>query len=247
MKIFLCIDDTDVIGSRGTGELAELIKENIENNQWGKTQSVTRHQLLVHEDIPYTSHNSCMCFTAEVNEQYIDDIINFSSAFLEKESEKGSDPGLCIAVIDNITGIEKLKKFGRRAKKEVLTKEEAYKTAKELGIHLSEHGGTGQGIIGALAGVGLRMTGNDGRFKGNFKLECDSNVVKAAYLLEKFNIDSIQSIKGQAIENDEYIFVSDKIKTVLLNNKSVFLVTPSDDEKQQAAWKSCSKSDLKKY
>ena len=54
--------------------------------------------------------------------------------------------------------------FGYRAKQVVLTKSNAYKLAKKLDIHLSEHGGSGQGVIGALAGVALRLTANDGRF-----------------------------------------------------------------------------------
>ena len=33
-------------------------------------------------------------------------------------------------------------------------------------LSLSEHGGTGDGVIGALAGVGLRLSGSDGRIKG---------------------------------------------------------------------------------
>ena len=35
MHIVLCIDDTDNIDSRGTGELATLIAEAIEEKGWG--------------------------------------------------------------------------------------------------------------------------------------------------------------------------------------------------------------------
>jgi len=55
---------------------------------------------------------------------------------------------------------------GRRATCSVLTKKEAYPLAEKLGIHLSEHGGTGDGVVGALAESGLRMTGNHCRFRG---------------------------------------------------------------------------------
>lgn len=47
--------------------------------------------------------------------------------------------------------------FGRRAKNEVLTKDLAYDLAVKLGVPLSEHGGTGDGVIGAVAGSGLRL------------------------------------------------------------------------------------------
>ncbi len=54
--------------------------------------------------------------------------------------------------------------FGMRAQKEVITMEEARDIADRLGVYIWLGGGTGQGFIGAMAGVGLRSTGNDGRF-----------------------------------------------------------------------------------
>ena len=66
MQILISIDDTDNLDSRGTGEIASLIAEAVQQKGWGTTGMVTRHQLLVHPDIPYTSHNSAMCFTAEI-------------------------------------------------------------------------------------------------------------------------------------------------------------------------------------
>ena len=60
-------------------------------------------------------------------------------------------------------------KFGLRGTKEVLTKEDAFSLAKQYNMHLSEHGGTGQGIIGAIAGIGLRMSGQYGEVKGLLK------------------------------------------------------------------------------
>ena len=150
MNILLCIDDTDSIDSRGTGELAENIANAIENCGWGKTSSVTRHQLLLHKDIPYTSHNSSMCFEAEIQEKYLKNIVDYASGYLKNESEPESDPGLCVVVADYLNDNNKLINFGYKAKRTILTKENAYDVAKELDIHLSEHGGSGQGVIGAL-------------------------------------------------------------------------------------------------
>jgi len=50
MKIVLCIDDTDNLESRGTGELASILAREIEENSWGMSRFITRHQLLVHPD-----------------------------------------------------------------------------------------------------------------------------------------------------------------------------------------------------
>ena len=65
MEILVCIDDTDNIESRGTGELASMLADDLENNGWGLCRPVTRHQMLIHPDIPYTSHNSSMCFICQ--------------------------------------------------------------------------------------------------------------------------------------------------------------------------------------
>ena len=39
-----------------------------------------------------------------------------------------------------------------------------WEVAKRAGLHLVGLGGTGQGVVGALAAVGLAATGDDGRF-----------------------------------------------------------------------------------
>ena len=154
MQILISIDDTDNLESPGTGALASRIAADLESNGWGKSSFVTRHQLLVHPDIPYTSHNSAMCFSAEIEADCLEQVISHSAGFLARESAAGSDPGLCIAVIDRLPESDELIRFGRSAKASVLTKESAYELARRVGIHLSEHGGTGQGVIGALAGAG---------------------------------------------------------------------------------------------
>lgn len=64
MKFYLCIDDTDNLNSIGTGTIAEQILKKIIEKGFGPCSLVTRHQLFIHPDIPYTSHNSSMCFMA---------------------------------------------------------------------------------------------------------------------------------------------------------------------------------------
>lgn len=144
----------------------------IVKNGWGERSRVTRHQLYVHEDIPYTSHNSSMCFEVYIKEVYIEEMKRYFIEYLEKNHAEGSDPGLCIIDFSTLSDgtKEALISFGKKAKKEVLTKDEAYEFARKHQIHLTEHGGTGIGVIGALAGCGLRLTGNDGRFRGKEKL-----------------------------------------------------------------------------
>ncbi len=247
MNIFVCIDDTDNIESRGTGELASLLAKALEKNGWGKSQPVTRHQMLVHPDIPYTSHNSSMCFTAEIADEHLAAFTDFAKEFLARESAEGSDPGLCIVNIDALAGRDDLIAFGRRAKQQVLTKEEAYGLAQRLSIHLSEHGGTGLGIIGALAGTGLRMTGNDGRFKGKFYVDTDTGIVDVAELKRQTGVDVVKSIEGPVLHEAEKVQLGDKVKAVLLDGKSTLLVSPNTMDAARAPWQTCTKQQLKVY
>jgi iron complex transport system substrate-binding protein len=247
MKVLICIDDTDNMESVGTGELAEMLAKNIEENQWGECSRITRHQLLIHKDIPYTSHNSSMCFKAEIKEENFQHIIKYASNFLAAESAEGSDPGLCVVDLDTLKEDKKLKEFGDKAKKHVLTKEDAYDLAKNLNIHLSEHGGTGQGVVGALAGTGLRLSGNDGRFKGKFKLDSLDKFIKVDQLCLNKNIDLVMSIDGKILKNKEVVMVGDTLKTVLLDDKSVLLVYKDDNSEYNNIWNTCSKQQLKKY
>jgi hypothetical protein len=248
MRVLLCIDDTDNIDSRGTGDLAELIAKEIEEKGWGRTYGITRHQLFVHPDVPYTSHNSSMCFTADIQEQTLGCLIAYASQFLFRESAAGSDPGLCVALPDRIPDANVLVSFGKKAKTALVTKDEAYQLAASLGIHLSEHGGTGQGVIGALAGVGLRLSGNDGRFKGKFKIDSIDGLARVDDILSLDNVDLVQSLDGQILDASERVWVGHEAKTVFLKHRSVLLVCPWDGAaKENIRWQLCSKQQVKKF
>lgn len=248
MKVFLCIDDTDNIDSKGTGSIAGEIASLIETKGWGACQSITRHQLLVHPDVPYTSHNSSMCFTADLHSDYLKETIEAAIKILETESAEGSDPGLCVFVPERLTQHQhqELINFGLKAKREVLTKAEAYHLAETLSIHLSEHGGTGQGVIGALAGVGLRLSGNDGRFKGNHKLASSEQTVTVKKILEGTTLDVVRTQAGLVLDDGEEVTLGDKLKSVFLNHQSALLVE-SVEVDGRYKWQPCSGSTLKQY
>ncbi len=248
MRLLVAIDDTDNLESVGTGELASILSESLSIKGWGKGGYVTRHQMLVHPDIPYTSHNSAMCFPAEINDDYRDAFLNFAMEFLHNESAIGSDPGLCIVNIDRLFRADELMAFGYNAKKKVLVKDSAYELAKLIDVHLSEHGGTGQGVIGALAAAGLRLTGNDGRFKGHFKIESADGIVTPDEIKRQTHVEVIQSIEGCLLKENEKIRLGNKVKAVLLEGKSTLLVNKIKSYGNGfAQWETCSKQQLRAY
>lgn len=162
MRAYVCFDDTDILGAdRGTGKLVRWFEDELPTGctLWG----VVRQQLLVHPDIPYTSHNSSACAVVDMLDgDALDEMTSRAVTHIEKHSIVGSDPGLCIATESDIAQLATLMEFGRQASIAVQTQAGAMQAAS--GVHLSGHGGTNDGIIGAAAGVGLTAWGWSGRF-----------------------------------------------------------------------------------
>jgi hypothetical protein len=221
MIVYIGIDDTDNKESRGTGFKSRQLGELIEKEQLGRLIGITRHQLFVHDDIPYTSQNSSACI--EVNTSKINDVIQLSETFIEKEAEEGSDAGLCVTYPNYLS--KEHRKFGQAAKKEVLTQEQAFALTKDTKIFHKGYTGNKDGIIGALAAVALRSTGNDGRFvwlRGLRNLR--SGIYSAWELSRMIDIDNIASFEGVLAEDADYIFVSDWVRPILKNHKKTLLV-----------------------
>lgn len=153
------IDDTDNAASPGTGRLARMLSDECARR--GLTvRGVTRHQFLLDPAIPYTSHNSGACIAVESDN--ILHVRDFIFDFVARRSADGSDPGVCVAEISEVPAF--VIEFANRATEQVVTMPEAFGLAKRASIALHGLGGTCQGIIGALGSVGLRASGNSGRF-----------------------------------------------------------------------------------
>jgi hypothetical protein len=245
MDYFISIDDTDNLTSIGTGEVAENLGTLLSKFGFGIPTPVTRHQLFFNDAIAYTSHNSAMCFELKGCDKDHKELVCICSSYLKNNCADGSDPGLCI-VEKTFGDREELICFGQDAKCKVLTKDQAYTLAKRKNIHLSEHGGLGIGVIGALAGVGLRMNGNDGRYKGQIRISKNQDNMLVKDLIVNDRIDSIQDKNGYILSESEEVFVTERVKTVRLNGQSVLLVE-KENHKMGTVWKNITKDKLKEY
>jgi hypothetical protein len=156
--ILIGVDDTDNPASRGTGFLARALANECASRGM-RPLGVSRHQFLVDDRIPYTSHNSGSCVALRA--QGVESAA-FAFEFVAARAADGSDPGVCIAQSGRI-GPEIIA-FGKAAAREVLETSDALRLGAGDSIRLKALGGTGQGVIGALASVGLREAGDDGRF-----------------------------------------------------------------------------------
>jgi hypothetical protein len=238
VKYIVSVDDTDMPDTIGTGQLVQNLCEKIENRQWGKCSSISRHQLLVHDDVPYTSHNSSMCFELNLKNVDIKPFIQFTGKYLEAKSAKGSDPGLCIAKSSGQLMTEEIIAFGLKAKSRILKKSDAYSLAEKTGVYLSEHGGTGMGVIGAVAGIGLRLSGNDGRYRGWYHFGRSGDVVTTQFLNSHTFVDNVMTKNGSILNANENVMIgSEKTKTIRVKSRQVILAYANE--------KNCSDSSVK--
>jgi len=248
MKIYISVDDTDNIDSPGSGQLsANLAKDLLEEKLITSFSSISRHQLYVHPSIPYTSGNSSMCFAVDTRLDSVDAIIRHSGDYLRRFSAAGSDPGLCVVADDTTLDRSNLFAFGHDAKRLKLSKTEAYALAARYNIHLSEHGGEGIGVIGALAGAGLRIEGNDGRFRGWLQPGPPETVLTVGELKEHPWVDDVITEKGNSLSDDTLVVLAEaKVKTVLRGHRQVIVVMESANG-GAAGYRTCTKTEVKTF
>lgn len=157
--LFIGLDDTDNLESRGTGHLARQIATDLAAHY--ALLGVTRHQLLFDPRVPYTAKNSSAAIVLARNGRFAPDALMLRVQTVMREHfNPGSDPGLCLAthVPGSVTA------YGRRVQQDIVTQQEARALAATHGIRLMGLGGSEDGVIGALAAVGLAASGDDGRY-----------------------------------------------------------------------------------
>lgn len=205
MKLLIGLDDTDNHESRGTGHLARQIAALLAQNN--TLLGVTRHQLLVDPRVPYTSHNSSAAIHLETRDGVdLSGLFDWVSKFMLADFQPGSDPGLCIvAGAVPATIIE----FGRRAQNEVVTQAQAHQMASTHGLHLQGLGGSKDGLIGALAAVGLAASGDDGRYLlvGRIRELAGLQPVQA---LLSAGVEAVKTLDGKPV--DEGMVLADKLR-----------------------------------
>jgi tRNA(Ile2) C34 agmatinyltransferase TiaS len=221
--IYIGIDDTDTLDSRGTGRLARNIATELSRKY--QIFGVTRHQLLVHPDIPFTSHNSCAAIHAEAQSTAMEEIFCTAKKLMLEDFIEGSDPGLAIAASSQIT--PGAVAFGLDAKTIVVTQERARKVARNSKIHFAGLGGTNGGIIGAIAGVGLASLKNDGRFLLKGKNRELSGVRSISEVINA-GIDEVSTLQGETV-NEGKVQIPKNATPSFIQGKAVLFVEQHED------------------
>ena len=192
------IDDTDNATSSGTGRLARALANRLRARY--PVHGVTRHQLLVDPRIPYTKRNSCNVVHLDADAADLPALAAAAAAFVAEGSFEGSDPGVCVADADLLLDSN----FGRAAQTSVVTKADALQAAADLGCILTEHGGTGGGVIGALAGVVLAAGGEDGRYVEVGRVRELTGVLRVEELLAA-GVAEVRCVEGFTVDAGEVL------------------------------------------
>ena len=104
---FVSLDDTDYVDTPGTGKLARALAHSLAAEY--RIFGVTRHQLLVHPDVPYTKNNSANVVIVRNEEVNVMRLAEQVTAFMLPRCAFGGDPcgiigafaGACLAGTGN--------------------------------------------------------------------------------------------------------------------------------------------------
>lgn len=239
--IYVGIDDTDTIDHPGTNQLARhLIRELAAKY---RAHTIVRHQLLEDPRVPCTSKNGCASILLEplepqananhrgetplsspkVDPQLIDSLRLLMLAWCPN----GSDPGLCVA--DRVP--PSVVDWGQRCKRELVTQSDAYRIATEAGIYLEGLGGTQDGVIGALAAIGLVATKNDGRITYSGAAPQDWYEVTGRMAVDEIHahgVDEIRRLDNGEIVTEATIIVAKRLRPNYRSGRKVLYITKDE-------------------
>jgi hypothetical protein len=202
--IYVGLDDTDTLDTPGTNQLARHLVKQLADDFDG--QLIVRHQLLKHPLVPCTRKNGCASMAFEpFGTMPIAQLIAKIRPIIVGWCPVGSDPGLCVAesVSSEIVG------WGRRCQRELVSQRDARQIAAAEGIYLEGLGGTQDGVIGALAAIGLFAKGDDGRIvhlgsegKDLFEIggSLTTDEIRACGIAEIQDVHSGREIDGGIVE-----------------------------------------------
>ena len=244
MRLLIGVDDTDNPKTSSTGLLGQRLGLFLQESGLGKLESVTRHQLFLSSQIPHTNDNSAICVTFEAEAAKRREIEMSCRSFILREYSSGADAGFALASWGQITA--EVFTWARTAKTRILTRADALQVARSAQIAITGLTGSGAGVIGSLAAIGLRYRGDDGRFLWIPNLSLlDEGTYTCAELLETVPINRIENLRGRAPRPDDKVEVGKWIRPILREGHCILLVE-ENRENPSGPWHLLSMEDVKK-
>lgn len=220
MQYIIGIDDTDNLESRGTGHLARQVAQALAGDF--RIHGVTRHQLLEDERVPKTAKNSCAAILLEGDSYILEEIAGVVRKLMLGDFQPDSDPGLCVATQVPAEIIA----YGQRAQREFLYQKEPRDLASMHGLLLEGLGGDQDGVIGALAAVGLAASGKDGRYVQVGSIR-DLEGMQPVSAVLMAGVNSVQTLDGQPVTESQIL--ADKLRPARRNGGPILFVERQDN------------------
>ena len=222
MRFLIGLDDTDSAQTAGTGQLAKRLGLSLESSGLGRLESVTRHQLYTSPQIARTTRNSSVCITFEAEISRGKEIEMACRTFLLREYSSGSNAGYAFTPWVQVSA--EVFNWAHLVKHQKVTRAEAIAIARAAGIAVAGLCGSGDGVIGALAAVGLRYRGEDGRFLWLPGLDEAIGTLTYSNLMSLVPFDRIENLRGRAPRPNEKIRLDDDFQAILREGRCILLV-----------------------
>ena len=236
LRYLIGIDDTDGRDGSGTAPLSRQLAEWLQNDHLAEPNGITRHQLSTKKQIDYTVHNSAVCLSLDTGN--VEAVWETTRDFLALESDRRSNVGLCLSRWESIS--HDVIAWGQRAKKEVLTLDEARQLATKSHVRFAELKGSGVGLIGALAAIGLHREGNDGRFIWLPGLPDLQGRISVGEIFEKSAVDRVCTLDELELPISTLVDLGDWARPVLRNGQATLYV-----EEKKHGWAVLGKEQVK--
>jgi len=222
MKLLIGIDNTDNRTTRSTGFTGRHLAALIRAEKLGIVHGVTRHQLLRDEQIIYTNDNSAICI--EVSSPSSDELWEFCKHCIADARVPDAISGICMLDADSVPS--DVIEWGKSTKIKFIEEALVIPLMEKHHIQWASYNNDTNGLIGALAAVGLRASGNDGRFI--FIDDKDLHKIVGFFmvseLMSDFEIGKILTLNGKPTEPDAVVEVGHWFRPILINHQKVLYV-----------------------
>jgi hypothetical protein len=225
----LGIDDTDSSANNDTSvnttHLALALGQKLESLNLAKLLNISCHQLFLHPSVPHTSNNTTCCLLLDCYPQMVREIDMITRLTLRGESAASANPGYALAAWHQFD--PEVVAWGKMAKNLTLMRMDALVLARRSGILIAGINGSGAGVIGALAAVGLRYDGNDGYIQWMPGLDRLTGIFNQLEMNQFIRFESIESEHHHHPALDDRILFSREVKPVIVNSRIVLMVSPA--------------------
>ncbi len=230
MYYLLGIDDTDSpVGdashSTSTPALAYTLARQLESKSLAKLINISCHQLLQHPSITHTSNNVSCCILLDSEEIKVREIDLVCREVLLKECAVNSNPGYALASWYQFD--TDVVRWGMSAKTAITDRQDCISLGRRCGIAIAGIMGSGAGVIGALAAVGLRYEGSDGWIDWMPGLPVPQGTYTQLQLNQFIHFDLIESDHHKRPALDDRIHITNPVCPLLKDGKIVMVVTSS--------------------